>query len=77
MSNKSFKDKLLKIGISNSNPTSNRKDQLFTTGVPEPFRVEYSALVENVQNIERKIHKIFNKKRARKNREFLCALYPK
>ncbi len=44
--------------------------------MPEPFRVEYSALVENVQNIERKIHKIFNKKRARKNREFFVCTVP-
>ena len=40
------------IGISKSDPTG-RKDDLYSTGVPEPFKVEYYALVENYEKLEK------------------------
>jgi len=69
MSNKSFADKRIKIGISKSDPTQ-RKDKLYSTGVPEPFVVEYYALVEEYELIERTVHKDLSKIRPNKQREF-------
>jgi hypothetical protein len=69
MSNKSFADKRIKIGISKSDPTQ-RKDKLYSTGVPEPFVVEYYALVEEYELIERMVHKDLSKIRPNKQREF-------
>ena len=47
MSNPVFKDGRIKIGKSKSDPSSWRLNELYTTGVPEPFKVEYSAFTEN------------------------------
>ena len=37
MSNPSFSDGRIKIGKSNRDPDTYRKDELDSTGVPEPF----------------------------------------
>ena len=70
MSNPIFKDGRIKIGQSKNDPSSFRKDELYQTGVPEPFKVEYIAFVENFIEIERKIHRVFSQKRPNKDREF-------
>lgn len=70
MSNPCFIDGRLKIGKSDRDPTSFRKKELYTTGVPEPFEVEYIAFVEDYNNAERKIHRKLSKVRNRKDREF-------
>ena len=46
MSNSAFPN-LLKIGKSTKDPTKDRVSELNQTGVPEPFKVEYYALVED------------------------------
>ena len=46
MSNPAFPN-LLKIGKTSKDPTSNRINELNTTGVPYPFRCEYYAFVTN------------------------------
>jgi hypothetical protein len=60
---------LLKIGYSIRIPTE-RLDELFTTGVPDPFQLLYYCLVDNVQQVEIRIHQRLSRYRHRDNREF-------
>ncbi len=60
---------LLKIGYSVKVPTE-RVDELFTTGVPEPFKIAYYCLVENADKLEPAIHRNLSDYRHRGNREF-------
>ncbi|MBE7461050.1 MAG: GIY-YIG nuclease family protein [Zoogloeaceae bacterium] len=60
---------LLKIGFSVKVPTE-RVDELFTTGVPEPFKLVYYCLVENADKLEPAIHRNLSAYRHRENREF-------
>lgn len=60
---------LLKIGHSVKVPTE-RKEELFTTGVPEPFNLAYYCLVENVKQIEAVVHRTLSQFRYREDREF-------
>jgi len=61
---------LLKIGKSDRDPTAFRADELYTTGVPQPFKVEYFAYVEDHHSLETKIHRRFANKRPNASREF-------
>jgi hypothetical protein len=61
---------LLKIGKSDRDPTGFRAAELYTTGVPHPFKVEYFAYVEEHHTLERKIHSILSTRRPNSNREF-------
>ncbi len=70
MSNPAFSDRRVKIGKSQSDPSSFRKNELYSTGVPEPFVVEYYAFVEDYDNAERKIHATLSNIRPNKDREF-------
>ncbi|MDG1097665.1 MAG: GIY-YIG nuclease family protein, partial [Methylophilaceae bacterium] len=70
MSNPSFRNNLLKIGQSSKNPFEFRKNELFTTGVPLPFSVEYYASIQDFARVERNIHKRLQEWRVNKNREF-------
>lgn len=47
-----------------------RLKQLYTTGVPVPFECYYAGVVESAKNVERRIHRAFDKFRVNKNREF-------
>lgn len=69
MSNQAFPD-LLKIGKSKKDPTQDRVAELNQTGVPEPFRVEYYAFVENEDALENLTHQHLSAKRPNKKREF-------
>jgi hypothetical protein len=60
---------LIKIGKTGRHP-KNRLDELHSTGVPEPFSLEYYALVDEHDRIESRIHYIFQSKRHSKTREF-------
>lgn len=60
----------IKIGKSSRDPKSFREKELDDTAIPEPFKVEYSAFVENYDKIEKKIHDYFNHCRPNKKREF-------
>lgn len=40
MSNSSLKDERIKIGKSKSDPNEFRKEELYSTGLPEPLVVE-------------------------------------
>lgn len=76
MSNKSFADGRLKIGISSSEPASARSEELYTTGVPEPFKVEYFAFVADYEDVERRVHERLADKRPNPNREFFACTVP-
>ena len=69
MSNPAFPN-LLKIGKSKKDPTIDRVHELNQTGVPEPFKVEYYAFVENEDYLEKAVHTKLNKQRPNMNREF-------
>ena len=69
MSNPAFPN-LLKIGKSKKDPTTDRVNELNQTGVPEPFKVEYYAFVEDEDYLERVVHQKFASQRPNKNREF-------
>jgi hypothetical protein len=75
MSNPSFADGRIKIGKSDRDPEEFRKSELNTTGVPEPFKVEYSVYVKNHHELEKEIHQHFDTQRPNKNREFFtCSI---
>ena len=61
---------LIKIGKSKKDPTTDRVNELNQTGVPEPFKVEYYAFVEDEDYLEKAVHRKFSSKRPNKNREF-------
>lgn len=69
MSNPAFPN-LLKIGKSKKDPTTDRVNELNQTGVPEPFKVEYYAFVEDEDYLERVVHQEFAFQRPNINREF-------
>lgn len=46
---------LLKVGCTSHNPKK-RASELYTTGVPTPFKVEYCIIINDYQLIERKTH---------------------
>jgi hypothetical protein len=69
MSNPAFPN-LIKIGKSKKDPTTDRVNELNQTGVPEPFKVEYYAFVEDEDYIEKLLHHKFIENRPNKNREF-------
>jgi hypothetical protein len=70
MSNPSFTNNLLKIGMSSRDPSTFRAKELETTGVPTPFDVEYVAFAKGYRSLEKKIHKALEQHRPNKNREF-------
>jgi hypothetical protein len=69
MSNKSFKNNLIKIGKTERDP-SIRKEELYTTGTPDEFTLEYYAFVNNHDDYELKIHSALEKYRYSNRREF-------
>lgn len=76
MSNPSQPNRL-KIGKSKKDPTIDRASELYQTGVPEPFKVEYYAFVEDEDYLEKTVHRYFSSKRPNKDREFFsvdCSL---
>ena len=62
---------LVKIGHTINTPHQ-RAEQLNTTGVPTPFRVEFAVLVKDPEGVEREIHDCFSDKRVNQSREFFA-----
>lgn len=62
---------LLKIGHTEKIPTA-RLDELFTTGVPEPFEIVYYALVQDSKKSEKALHQLLSRYRHKANREFFA-----
>jgi ribosome-associated protein len=77
MSNPSFRDGRLKIGKSDRDPDEFRRTELETTGVPEPFRLEYYAFVDDHHELEQIVHQHFAEYRPNPRREFFLVSAPK
>jgi hypothetical protein len=69
LSNPSF-PALLKIGKTERDPTEYRISELYTTGVPSPFKVEYYAFVKDHHRLEKVIHSRLSSLRHNTSREF-------
>jgi hypothetical protein len=66
--NESFAD-MVKIGYTDRDP-SIRLLELAGTGLPTPFRLLYSALVNDPERVEREVHMELSDKRVSPDREF-------
>jgi hypothetical protein len=75
MTNPSYKDELIKIGKSDRDP-SIRSNELYTTPVPEPFRIEYYAFVTDHHALERIVHNALAERRSNVSREFFICPVP-
>lgn len=51
--------------------------ELFQTGLPTPFKIEFSKKVKNARDSERILHKYFRRQRINENREFFHVDLPK
>lgn len=73
-SNSSFLPNIFKVGMTERTPEQRAKE-LFTTGVPTPFKIEFAKKVNNYKQKEKTIHKLLTKHLYRINpkREFFRA----
>tara|TARA_E500000331_G_C17147700_1_gene665730 strand:- start:205 stop:612 length:408 start_codon:yes stop_codon:yes gene_type:complete len=69
LSNPSFDKTIHKIGFTTKRPT-HRAGELFQTGLPTPFKIEFSKKVKDCRETERNLHKHFRKHRITQEREF-------
>ena len=75
MSNSALGNRI-KIGKSSRDPKSFREKELNDTAIPESFKVEFSAFVENFDEIEKQVHQVLDQHRPNKNREFFTCSIP-
>lgn len=61
---------LVKIGFSAQDDANTRISQLYTTGVPVPFSLEFACRVPNGSEVERALHIAFGPNRINPRREF-------
>ena len=61
---------LVKIGRTAHDDPQARLSQLYTTGVPVPFDIEYACRVPNATEVERALHAAFAPQRINPRREF-------
>ena len=61
---------LVKIGRTAQDDANTRIAQLYTTGVPVPFTLEFAGRVTDEQEVETALHTAFNPYRINPNREF-------
>ena len=61
---------LVKIGKTGQDDHATRVSQLYTTGVPVPFDIEYACKVPNPGDVESALHKAFGPQRVNPKREF-------
>lgn len=69
LSNTSFDPDILKIGWTRYNPAY-RANQLYTTGLPTPFKIEFLILTHEGKSLEKRIHDYFSRCRVSGSREF-------
>jgi hypothetical protein len=55
-----------------SAPIHARTDELYTTGVPLPFQIEWACRTKNAAEAERALHKAFKHNRVNESREFFA-----
>ena len=61
---------LVKIGRTSQDDHETRVSQLYTTGVPVPFDIEYACRVSNPVEVETALHRAFGPQRINPRREF-------
>lgn len=61
---------LVKIGFTTHDDINVRLSNLFTTGVPVPFEVEYACRIPDCQKVEKALHRAFQPQRVHIKREF-------
>ena len=61
---------LVKIGKTSQDDHQTRVSQLYTTGVPVPFDIEYACRVSNPAEVESALHRAFAPQRINARREF-------
>jgi hypothetical protein len=61
---------LVKIGYTLSEDAAARIAQLYASGVPFPFKLEFAAKVTNADEVERALHRAFAPNRVNPKREF-------
>lgn len=61
---------LVKIGYTTGADANARIGQLYTTGVPVPFQLEYACRTANPEQVERALHEAFGPNRLNPKREF-------
>jgi hypothetical protein len=61
---------LVKIGRTDNTDANIRIAQLYTTGVPVPFTIEYACKVSNPDEVEKALHIAFGPQRINPKREF-------
>ena len=61
---------LVKIGKTTQELPETRVSQLYTTGVPVPFDIEYACRAPNAADVERALHVAFAPQRINPRREF-------
>ncbi|MCB5410750.1 GIY-YIG nuclease family protein [Pseudogemmobacter faecipullorum] len=61
---------LLKIGMTTTSPQQRNRELGAATGVPTPFRLEYSLRVSNALRVERALHQELAVYRVNRRREF-------
>lgn len=61
---------LVKIGRTSHDDANTRISQLYTTGVPVPFDLEFAARVQDAQEVEKALHTAFEPYRVSSQREF-------
>lgn len=61
---------LVKIGCTSHEDPNGRIAQLYTTGAPVPFTVEFACRVENAEEVENALHITFAPNRVNPRREF-------
>ena len=74
MSNPAYPESI-KIGQTGKDPEERRKD-LGSTGVLEDFVLEYRALSEDYESLEKEVHKSLSESRVRADREFFRVSVP-
>ena len=61
---------LVKIGYTTQDDANSRIVQLYTTGVPVPFDLQYACKVQNAEEVEKALHIAFSPQRINPKREF-------
>ena len=73
MSNESLRSGLVKIG--RSNDLRQHVKDLYTRGVPAPFKIAYRGLVEDYEEVEKKVHYALEDCRLSSERDFFeCSI---
>jgi hypothetical protein len=58
------------IGFTTQDDANSRIVQLYSTGVPVPFELQYACKVQNAEEVERALHIAFSPQRINPKREF-------